>query len=108
MLATVDAYATLQPLIPLLDFPNVRLEEDLTTPGPLSPHREVEKLREIQCLDSLQEEWDPHTAVVAILEHHHTRYARRQEGKSTHDLRTALITSKGVRVLAKFFDESKS
>jgi hypothetical protein len=107
MLTTADAYATLQPLVPLPEFPTVPLEQDFTTPGLLSRH-EVEKLRGIQCLDSLQEEWDPHTTVVAILDHRHTRYVCRQPGKHSYDFRTPLITSKGVHVLANLFDESKS
>jgi hypothetical protein len=35
-------------------------------------------------------------------------YARRQPGKHSYDPRTPLITTKGVRILVKFFDESKS
>jgi hypothetical protein len=107
MITSADAFAALQPLVPLPEYPTVPLEQDFTMPSFLS-RREIDKLRELQCLDSLQEAWDPHTAVIAVLDHRLTRYARRQPGKHSYDASTPLIISKGVRVLVKFFDESKS
>jgi hypothetical protein len=69
---------------------------------------EVAKMRELYYLDRLNEEWDPHTEIEAVLRHRHINYARRTPGKHTYNSSVSLVTTKGVRLLVKFFSGLKS
>jgi hypothetical protein len=92
-------------LTPLQNVPGAHaiiLEQDMTTSSFLS-RPEVNKLRELYVADSFMQEWDPDANVEKVIKHRDTRYARRSPGKHTYQPGIPPITTKGVRVLAKFF-----
>jgi hypothetical protein len=98
---------TLSPLKLLPEKLLVPLEHHMTSSNFLT-RAEVAKMREFYYLDRLNEEWDPHTEIEAILRHRHINYARRTPGKHTYNQSVSLGTTKGVRLLVRFFSGLKS
>jgi hypothetical protein len=103
MLSTAPSYESLVPLQPLPSLTAIPLEQDMTTSSFLTPP-EFSKLRELYYLDSINDPWDPHTAIELILKHRHTRYCRRAPGKHSYSPSVPCITTKGVRIMVQFFD----
>jgi hypothetical protein len=104
---TDPIWDTLSPLKPLPEKLLVPLEQDMTSSSFLT-RAEVEKMRELYYLDRLNEEWDPHTEIEAVLRHRHINYARRKPGKHTYNPSVSLVTTKGIRLLVRFFSGLKS
>jgi hypothetical protein len=98
-----NALTPLKPLPPTM----VPLEQDMTQSSFLS-RPEINKLREMYYLDTLNEEWDPHTEIECILKHRHINYARRRPGKHSYNPSVSLITRSGVRLLVKLFDGTRA
>jgi hypothetical protein len=89
--------------------PDKELPQDMTSSSFLT-QPEINKMRELYYLDSFafDEDWDPETEIEAIMRHRHVRYARRIPGKNTYRSDIAPVTTKGVRLLVKFFSGDRA
>jgi hypothetical protein len=107
MFSNDRAWDNLNPIKPLPNMMHIPLEQDMTSSSFLS-RPEINKLRELHYLDSLNHEWDPHTEIEVVLHHRHINYARRRPGKYSYQPNVPLVTTKGVRLLVKFFSGDKA
>jgi hypothetical protein len=109
MIHTDPIWDALLPLNPLPKYQGVALEQDMTSSSFLT-QPEINRMRELYYLDSFpfDEDWDPETEIEAIMRHRHVRYARRIPGKNTYRSDIAPVTTKGVRLLVKFFSGNRA
>jgi hypothetical protein len=109
MIHTDPIWDALLPLNPLPKYQGVALEQDMTSSSFLT-QPEINRMRELYYLDSFpfDEDWDPETEIEAIMRHRHVRYARRIPGKNTYRSDIAPVTTKGVRLLVKFFSGDRA
>jgi hypothetical protein len=104
-----DNDGSLNQLRPLKSLPTTKstvLEQDVSGPIEQSPE-EIRRLRDLIYMDKLNEEWDPNMEIEQILRHRKVKYLRRKPGRDNYGPFSEKVTTRRMRVYARFFSGEK-